>query len=146
MLKSYSIKSMLTLSQIKFCLYIPMSWVCASLSLKLACLSEWKFFKLKCLKVLPRASYRSRHQKHLQIARLLSEDIFFCLCDPYFQQGELLLIYSKRFTFVILKINHRLLHLKMSLGITFGNPWPWNMIFIYSMNRWPSNKFWNEDI
>ena len=145
MLKSYSVKSTLTHSQIKFCLYISMPCVCTSLSLKMACLSEWKFFKLKCLKVLPRASFRSRHQKHLQIARLLFED-FFCLCDPYFQQGELLLIYSKRFIFVILKINHRLPHLKMSLGITFVNPWPWNTIFIYSMNRWPSNKFWNEDI
>lgn len=82
------------------------------------------------------------------ISRLLGYCLktFFCLCDPYFQQGELLLIYSKRFTFVILKINHRFPHLKMSLGITFVNPWPWNTIFIYSMNKWPSTKFWNEDI
>ena len=82
------------------------------------------------------------------ISRLLGYCLkMFYVCDPYIEQGELLFIYSKKFTFIILKINHRVPHLKMSLGIIFANPWSLNMNLIYPMlNGWSSNKFWNEDM
>lgn len=88
----------------KVCLYISMPWVCAGLSLMMACLSEWESFSSwNASKSYPELVIGAGTRS---ISTLLGYCLktFFCLCDPYFQQGELLLIYSKRFTFVILKL------------------------------------------
>lgn len=130
-------------------LCIPMSCVCVCVCV----LFYWRYHVSQNVSCF--GWNASKHNPELGIGvgtRNISRLLGYCLkmfyvCDPYIEQGELLLIYSKRFTIIILKINHRVPHLKMSLGIIFANPWSWNMKLIYPMlNGWSSNKFWNEDM